>query len=163
MGAMISAEHRDRVKCVIDEASGGRLLHGGAIPTRGVPAGGHYLEPTVYADVPADLALAREELFGPVLALMPWHDEAAMLDQIRGLDVGLTAAIWTADLSRAHRLAREIDAGFVWINEVGKHFLGAPYGGVRQSGIDRDECFGEMLSFTREKNVHVNFRQVART
>lgn len=163
MGAMISAEHRDRVKCVIDEASGGRLLHGGAIPTRGVPAGGHYLEPTVYADVPADSALAREELFGPVLALMPWHDEAAMLDQIRGLDVGLTAAIWTADLSRAHRLAREIDAGFVWINEVGKHFLGAPYGGVRQSGIGRDECFGEMLSFTREKNVHVNFRQVART
>ena len=97
---MISAEHRDRVKRVIDEASGGRLLHGGAIPTRGVPAGGHYLEPTVYADVPADSALAREELFGPVLALMPWHDETAMLDQIRGLDVGLTAAIWTADLSR---------------------------------------------------------------
>ena len=109
------------------------------------------------------IRLAREELFGPVLALMPWHDETAMLDQIRGLDVGLTAAIWTADLSRAHRLAREIDAGFVWINEVGKHFLGAPYGGVRQSGIGRDECFGEMLSFTREKNVHVNFRQVART
>ena len=57
---------------------------------------------------------------------MPWHDETAMLDQIRGLDVGLTAAIWTADLSRAHRLAREIDAGFVWINEVGKHFLARP-------------------------------------
>ena len=151
MGAMISAEHRDRVKRVIDEASGGRLLHGGAIPTRGVPAGGHYLEPTVYADVPADSALAREELFGPVLALMPWHDETAMLDQIRGLDVGLTAAIWTADLSRAHRLAREIDAGFVWINEVGKHFLGAPYGGVRQSGIGRDECWRDAVLHAGEE------------
>ena len=121
---MISAEHRDRVKRVIDEASGGRLLHGGAIPTR---AGGRPLSGAhrVCRCACADSALAREELFGPVLALMPWHDETAMLDQIRGLDVGLTAAIWTADLSRAHRLAREIDAGFVWINEVGKHFLGA--------------------------------------
>ena len=126
MGAMISAEHRDRVKRVIDEASGGRLLHGGAIPTVACRRAAIIWNPPC-ADVPADSALAREELFGPVLALMPWHDETAMLDQIRGLDVGLTAAIWTADLSRAHRLAREIDAGFVWINEVGKHFLGAPW------------------------------------
>ena len=85
MGAMISAEHRDRVKRVIDEASGGRLLHGGAIPTR---AGGRPLSGTHrVCRCAADSALAREELFGPVLALMPWHDETAMLDQIRGLDV----------------------------------------------------------------------------
>ncbi|KCB27382.1 betaine aldehyde dehydrogenase 1 domain protein [Bordetella hinzii CA90 BAL1384] len=128
-----------------------------------MPPGGHYLEPTVFADVAADSALACEELFGPVLAILPWDDEAALLADIHRLDVGLTAAIWTTDLARAHRLAREIDAGFVWINEVGKHFLGAPYGGVKQSGIGRDECFGEMLSFTREKNVHVSLRQVGRS
>ncbi|MFU1982251.1 aldehyde dehydrogenase family protein [Bordetella hinzii] len=165
MGAMISAEHRDRVKNAIDRArdAGARLLCGGGIPRAGVPPGGHYLEPTVFADVAADSALACEELFGPVLAILPWDDEAALLADIHRLDVGLTAAIWTTDLARAHRLAREIDAGFVWINEVGKHFLGAPYGGVKQSGIGRDECFGEMLSFTREKNVHVSLRQVGRS
>ncbi|CAJ49517.1 aldehyde dehydrogenase family protein [Bordetella avium] len=164
MGAMISAQHRDRVKKAIDEArtAGARLLYGGGIPQTGVPPGGHYLEPTVFCDVAAHSALAREELFGPVLAILPWDEEATLLAEIQALDVGLTAAIWTTDLARAHRLAREIDAGFVWINEVGKHFLGAPYGGVRQSGIGRDECFGEMLSFTREKNVHVNLRQVGR-
>lgn len=164
MGAMITAQHRDRVKQAIDQAAadGARLLTGGQIPTQGVPEGGHYLQPTVFADVAADSLLANEELFGPVLAILPWQNEDALLADIHRVDVGLTAAVWTADLARAHRLARDVDAGFVWINEVGKHFLGAPYGGVKQSGIGRDECFGEMVSFTREKNVHVNFRQVAR-
>jgi len=164
MGAMIQAQPRDRVKAAIDQARahGARLLCGGNIPSQGVPPGGHYLQATVFADVAPDSPLAQQEWFGPVLAVMPWQDEAALLDTVHSLDVGLTAAIWTADLARAHRLARSVDAGFVWINEVGKHFLGAPYGGVKQSGIGRDECFGEMLSFTREKNVHVNLRQVAR-
>ncbi|CAM3438646.1 Aldehyde dehydrogenase [Bordetella sputigena] len=162
MGAMISREHRDRVKQAIDTAvaQGARLIAGGGIPQAGVPAGGFYLEPTVFADVAADSPLATEEFFGPVLALIPWDDEQEMLAAVHSLDVGLTAAIWTADLARAHRLAREIDAGFVWVNEIGKHFLGAPYGGAKQSGIGRDECIGEMISFTREKNVHINFRTV---
>lgn len=163
MGAMISREHRDRVKQAIDAAvtRGARLITGGGIPETGIPVGGFYLEPTVFADVAADSPLATEEFFGPVLALIPWDDEQEMLAAVHGLDVGLTAAIWTADLARAHRLAREIDAGFVWVNEIGKHFLGAPYGGVGQSGIGRDECIGEMISFTREKNVHINFRTVS--
>ncbi|MEN4919353.1 aldehyde dehydrogenase family protein, partial [Achromobacter spanius] len=165
MGAMISREHRDRVKQAIDAAvaQGARLIAGGGIPQAGVPAGGNYLEPTVFADVSATSPLATEEFFGPVLAIIPWDDEDAMLEAVQRLDVGLTAAIWTADLARAHRLARDIDAGFVWVNEVGKHFLGAPYGGVKQSGIGRDECIGEMISFTREKNVHINFRRVSAT
>ncbi|WP_241116495.1 aldehyde dehydrogenase family protein [Achromobacter xylosoxidans] len=163
MGAMISREHRDRVKQAIDAAvmRGARLITGGGIPETGIPVGGFYLEPTVFADVAADSPLATEEFFGPVLALIPWDDEQEMLAAVHSLDVGLTAAIWTADLARAHRLAREIDAGFVWVNEIGKHFLGAPYGGVGQSGIGRDECIGEMVSFTREKNIHINFRTVS--
>jgi acyl-CoA reductase-like NAD-dependent aldehyde dehydrogenase len=85
-----------------------------------------------------------------------------MLRQVNSLDYGLTCSIWTNDLSRAHRAAGQVDAGFVWINEVGKHFLGAPFGGVKQSGIGREECLGELLSFTREKNIHLNLRRVAR-
>ena len=73
-----------------------------------------------------------------------------------GLDVGLTCAIWSRDLAKAHRAANRVEAGFVWINEVGKHFLGAPFGGVKQSGIGREEGIGELLSFTHEKNIHIN-------
>ena len=73
-----------------------------------------------------------------------------------GLINGLTCSIWTRDLEKAHRTAQAVEAGFVWINEVSKHFIGAPFGGVKQSGIGREESLEELLSFTHEKNVHVN-------
>ncbi len=84
-----------------------------------------------------------------------------MLADVNALDYGLTCAIWTNDLEKAHRLASRVQAGFVWVNEVGKHFLGAPFGGVKQSGIGREECLGELLAFTQEKNIHINLRRVA--
>ena len=67
-------------------------------------------------------------------------------------------SIWTNDLSTAHRTASLVQAGFVWINEVSKHFLGAPFGGYKQSGIGREECFEEMVAYTQEKNIHVRLR-----
>jgi len=73
---------------------------------------------------------------------------------VNGVDYGLTCSIWTPDLSTAYRTAMAVDVGYVWINDVGKHFLGAPFGGVKQSGFGREECFEEMLSFTREKSIH---------
>lgn len=79
-----------------------------------------------------------------------------MLREVNGLELGLTCAIWTRDLVTAHRAAAQVEAGFVWINEVGRHFLGAPFGGVKQSGIGREEGIGELISFTHEKNVHIN-------
>ena len=79
-----------------------------------------------------------------------------MLEEVNGLDVGLTCAIWSRDLATAHRAASRVEAGFVWINEVGRHFLGAPFGGVKQSGIGREEGIGELLAFTHEKNIHIN-------
>ena len=72
---------------------------------------------------------------------------------------GLTCPIWTSDLSAAHRPAMAVQAGRVWINEAGKHFLGAPFGGVKQSGFGREECFGETLHFTQEKNIRVKLRR----
>jgi acyl-CoA reductase-like NAD-dependent aldehyde dehydrogenase len=81
---------------------------------------------------------------------------------VNQVEYGLTCSIWTNDLERAHRTAARVEAGFVWINEVGKHFLGAPFGGYKQSGIGREECLGELLSFTREKNIHINLKRVAR-
>lgn len=79
-----------------------------------------------------------------------------MLAEVNGLDVGLTCSIWSRDLVTTHRAASCVEAGFVWVNEVGKHFLGAPFGGYKQSGLRREEGIGEPISFTQEKNIHIN-------
>ena len=112
----------------------------------------------MFADVQPNMRIAREEIFGPVLSVFKWSDEAKMLEEVNAVEYGLTASIWTNDLSTAHRTAAAVQAGFVWINEVGKHFLGVPFGGVKQSGIGREECFEEMLAYTQEKNIHLKLR-----
>ena len=104
------------------------------------------------------MRIAREEIFGPVLGVLEWSSEADMLAEVNAVEYGLTCSIWTNDISTAHRTAMAVQAGFVWINEVGKHFLGAPFGGVKQSGIGREECFEEMLLFTPEKNIHIKLK-----
>jgi betaine-aldehyde dehydrogenase len=102
------------------------------------------------------MRIAREEIFGPIVGIFKWSEEATMLQQVNAVEYGLTASIWTNDLTTAHRAAAAVEAGFVWINEVSRHFLGAPFGGFKQSGIGREECFEELLAFTQEKNIHVN-------
>jgi acyl-CoA reductase-like NAD-dependent aldehyde dehydrogenase len=82
-----------------------------------------------------------------------------MLKQVNAVDYGLTCSIWTRDLDTALRTAGSVQAGYVWINEVGRHFLGAPFGGVKQSGLGREECLAELLAFTQEKNIHVRLRR----
>jgi betaine-aldehyde dehydrogenase len=160
MGAIVSATQLDRVLSYIAAAGqeGARLLHGGKRPSDPALAGGFFVEPTIFVDVTSAMKIAREEIFGPVLAILKWSDEASMMDEVNAVDYGLTCSIWTDDLSVAHRAAMRVQAGYVWINEVGKHFLGAPFGGVKQSGFGREECLGEMLSFTQEKNIHVRLR-----
>jgi betaine-aldehyde dehydrogenase len=93
-----------------------------------------------------------------VLGVFKWHDEAKMLETVNAVEYGLTASIWTNDLNTAHRAAMAVKVGYVWINEVSKHFLGAPFGGFKQSGQGREECFEEMLSFTQEKNIHLKLK-----
>lgn len=160
MGAIVSKAQFERVMGYIEsaKAEGARLVTGGKRPDNPALARGFYIEPTVFADVTPAMRIAREEIFGPVLAILKWRDEAAMLEEVNAVEYGLTCSIWTDDLSTAHRTAGAVEAGFVWINEVGKHFLGAPFGGFKQSGIGREECFEEMLAFTQEKNIHVRLR-----
>ena len=164
MGTLISREQHAKVLRYIASAreEGARLVCGGKVPDAPALAGGFYLEPTVFTQVRQDMRVAREEIFGPVLSILKWTDEDAMLRDVNSVDYGLTCAIWTNDLEKAHRAAMRTQAGFVWINEVAKHFLGAPFGGVKQSGIGREECLAELLAFTAEKNIHIGLRRVAR-
>jgi len=119
---------------------------------------GFFVEPTIFADVKQEMAIASEEIFGPVLAVLKWSDEEAMLSDVNRVEYGLTCSIWTDDLQTAHRTAAAVQAGYVWINEVSRHFIGAPFGGYKQSGIGREECLEELISFTQEKHIHIKLR-----
>lgn len=157
MGAIISKAQYDRVLHYIEagKEDGARLLYGGERPADPALANGYFVEPTVFCDVEQTMRIASEEIFGPVLSILKWSDADEMMRQVNGVEYGLTCSIWTNDLNRAHRTAQAVEAGFVWVNETGKHFEGAPFGGFKQSGIGREECLEELLAFTREKNIHI--------
>jgi betaine-aldehyde dehydrogenase len=158
MGTLINRTQFDRVMSYIEagRAEGAQLLCGGRRPDDPALAQGHFLEPTIFTGVTQDMRIAREEIFGPVLSVLRWSDRATMMQQVNSVDYGLTASIWTDDLNEAHRTANEVQAGYVWVNRVSQHLLGAPFGGYKQSGIGREDCLSELLSFTVEKNIHIN-------
>jgi betaine-aldehyde dehydrogenase len=160
MGAIASRAQYERILSYINRgrAEGATLVCGGKVPDDPALAGGLFIEPTVFTNVTMQMSIARDEIFGPVLSVLKWDDEPAMLSEINAVDVGLTCSIWTNDLDAAFRTAYAAEAGYVWINEVGRHFLGAPFGGFKQSGIGREECIEELLAFTQEKNIHVRFK-----
>jgi betaine-aldehyde dehydrogenase len=162
MGAIVSKVQYDRVLAYIDSTKfdGARLLYGGKRPSDPKLAQGFFIEPSIYADCTPNMKIAREEIFGPVLAIFKWSNEETMLEEVNAVEYGLTCSIWTNDLTIAHRTAMAVEAGFVWVNETSKHFLGAPFGGYKQSGIGREECIEEMFAFTQEKNIHVKLKRV---
>ena len=166
MGAIVSRAQRDRVLDFIasGHADGARLLCGGE-RARAMPRwrSGNFVEPTVFADVTMSMRIAREEIFGPVLSILPWSDREQMLRDVnaRRLRPELLRSGPTT-IQLAHRTAMDVEVGYVWINEVGKHFLGAPFGGVKQSGFGREECIEEMLQFTQLKNIHLRMKPAAR-
>ncbi|MFC0527697.1 aldehyde dehydrogenase family protein [Phytohabitans kaempferiae] len=154
MGTMVTAAHRDRVAGYIAQgrAEGLRLACGGGAPDG--PAA--YVEPTVFVDVPPTSPLAREEIFGPVLSVTPFRRIADAVELVNRAPYGLTASVWTRDLARAHHVARDVDAGYVWVNTASRHFAGLPFGGVKDSGLGREESVEELRSFTQDKAVSVH-------
>ncbi|MDO9442410.1 MAG: aldehyde dehydrogenase family protein [Beijerinckiaceae bacterium] len=164
MGAIISEVQLARVVEFIErtKAEGATLIHGGKRPEDAKLAGGFFMEPTIFTGVTTAMHIARNEVFGPVLSILRWSDEARMLADVNDVEYGLTCSIWTNDVRKAHRLAADVEAGFVWINEVSRHFLGSPFGGYKQSGLGREECLEELLAYTQEKHIHVNLKRPAR-
>jgi betaine-aldehyde dehydrogenase len=158
MGCLVSRPHFERVMDYVASGSqeGARLLCGGVPPGDPALAGGCYLGPTIFADVTMEMRIAREEIFGPILSVLRWQDEGDVMRQVNALGYGLTFAVFTRDLTAAHRLVAKAEAGFCWINEVGRHFPGASFGGYKLSGSGREESLAELLAFTQDKNVYVN-------
>jgi aldehyde dehydrogenase (NAD+) len=159
MGPVVDARARDRILNVIDEArrrGDGRLIFGG---TRGPDqlAEGHFIEPTIFADVHPASPLAQDEVFGPVLSVIPFDDESEAIDVANNTRYGLAGYVWTSDLGRAHRVAEALEAGYVSINSMAALPPQAPFGGWKDSGHGVEGGRRGLEEYLRVKNVHVQW------
>ena len=156
LGPLIRPEHHERVLGYIESArdEGARLLAGGKRP-EGLDEG-NYLEATVFADVTPEMRVFQEEIFGPVLVATPFEgvDEAIRL--ANATEYGLAAYVWTQDISRAHRVAQEIDSGLVWINAQNVRDLRTPFGGMKASGIGREGGRHSFEFYCELQTIHVS-------
>jgi acyl-CoA reductase-like NAD-dependent aldehyde dehydrogenase len=157
MGPVITAAHRDRVLDYVRSAraDGARLVVGGGRPSEPALDGGFFVEPTLFADATMDMRFAREEIFGPVMSVHPWDDYEEVVDQANALDLGLTASVWTSDIDLALKTAHRLEAGYVWVNDSRRHYWGMPFGGVKSSGVGREESLEELESYLELKSVNV--------
>ena len=153
LGPLVSAEHRNKVLGYIatGEAEGARRESG-----RARTDAGYFVEPTVFSGVEAHMTVAREEIFGPVLAVIPFDDLEQAARIADETEFGLAAGIWTRDLQKAHTLARRVRAGTVWINTYNRFDAASPYGGTKQSGFGRENGRAVLDELTQLKSVWVS-------
>ena len=157
MGPVNNKQQYQKVLSYIDlgRTGGAKLLHGGGIPQGDEFKRGFWVEPTVFGDVNMSMRLAKEEVFGPVMSILKFRTEAEAIEMANAVDLGLTAAVWTNDINRALKVAQAVQAGYVWVNGVGQHYRGVPYGGFKNSGVGREEGISELLSYTEEKVINI--------
>lgn len=141
---------------------GARLVTGGTRPTGEQVSDGFFVSPTIFADVDNNMRIAREEIFGPVLAVLRFTDEEDLLRQANDSDFGLAAGIWTNDIRRAHRVAHRLHTGTVWINSYRAVSYAAPFGGVKQSGIGRENGADAIDEYLETKTIWVELSDQTR-
>ncbi|MEO8217384.1 MAG: aldehyde dehydrogenase family protein [Acidobacteriota bacterium] len=156
MGPLISGQHLQRVERYIESgtAEGATLATGGTRPTRF--GKGNFLEPAVFVDTRPDMKIVREEIFGPVVAVMPFQDEPDAIRLANDSVYGLSGSIWTTDIGRALRVARAVQAGNLSINSGSSVHIEAPFGGVKQSGLGRELGLQALDHYTEWKTVYVD-------
>ena len=158
LGAIVSQPHMQKILSYIDIAKdeGGTILCGGnRVDMNGRCANGFFLEPTVIEGLSHECRMNQEEIFGPVVSIMPFDSETEVVGYANSVRYGLSATVWTENLSRAHRVAAALESGIVWVNCWLLRDLRTPFGGVKDSGIGREGGFEALKFFTEEKNVCV--------
>lgn len=157
MGPLVSDQHAEKVLAylITAKAEGGRLITGGDRITVPGFERGVFIAPTVIADVEDHMTIACEEIFGPVMSVLPFDREEEVLARANGTDFGLAAGVFTRDIARAHRVAAALQAGTIWINNYNLTPVEMPFGGVKKSGIGRENGTAAINFYTQEKSIYV--------
>jgi len=159
-GAVVSDLHLNKILSYLELAisEGGQFLCGGNRKILPPPFdNGYYVEPTIIEGLAADCRTNQEEIFGPVVTIMPFDTEEEVLGYANDIPYGLSTTIWTQDISRAHRMAKKVEAGIVWINTWMMRDLRTPFGGVKSSGVGREGGWEALRFFTEMKNVCIKY------
>ncbi|MFI5360831.1 MAG: aldehyde dehydrogenase family protein [Elusimicrobiota bacterium] len=158
MGPLVSAAHRDKVEGYIKVgvAEGAKLVCGGGRPKGAEFAKGNFVEPTIFDDVSASMRVAREEIFGPVLSVIPFDSEEEAVRLANDTEYGLAAAVWTQNITKGLRVIRELRAGITWINTYHPTYNEMPWGGYKQSGTGRELGLYGIQAYLETKQVNVN-------
>lgn len=158
IGPMVSERQRAIVLDYIEKgkAEGARLVFGG----NPLPGTGAYVEPTVFAEVQDDMTIAREEIFGPVMAVFSFETEQEAIERANATEFGLAAGVMTRDLARGHRVARAFQAGTCWINQYNLTPIEMPFGGVKASGIGRENARAAIEAYSQPKSIYVGLSKV---
>jgi len=162
-GPLVGYAHMDNVLGYIESgrAEGARLLCGGARVTEGEYGEGAYVAATVFSDCRDDMRIVREEIFGPVMSILAFDDEAEVIRRANDTDYGLAAGVVTNDLARAHRVIHKLEAGICWINTWGESPAEMPVGGYKQSGVGRENGLATLTHYTRTKSIQVELGDFA--
>jgi (Z)-2-((N-methylformamido)methylene)-5-hydroxybutyrolactone dehydrogenase len=164
MGPVANRPMFDRIVGLMEAGreEGAKLVAGGGQATDPELAKGLFIEPTVFSDVTEDMRIAREEIFGPVLSVLPFTDEADAVRIANDTDFGLVSGVWTQNISRAHRMIDALDAGVVWVNTYRTNAAQAPFGGVKRSGYGRERGEDAIDEYTYLQNVMLDYSGTAR-
>ena len=161
LGPMVSWAQREKVLSYMEKgkAEGATLVTGGGIPNN-VSGEGYYVQPTVFADVTDAMTIAREEIFGPVMCVLDFEEEDEVIARANASEFGLSGGVFTADLSRAHRVVDRLEAGTLWINSYNLCPVEIPFGGSKQSGFGRENSVAALEHYSELKTVYVGMGKV---
>jgi len=158
IGPLVSAQQMERVSGYLDigQKEGAKALAGGGRLTEGALSKGYFVQPTVFANVQDNMRIAQEEIFGPVVVIVPFDGEDEAVRIANDVRYGLAAGIWTSDVGRAHRVAHRLEAGSIWVNQYGVYPSEAPFGGYKESGTGYDLGLESLSEYLETKNIHLN-------
>ena len=161
IGSLISKQHMQKVlsyiKSGIDE--GAKIIAGGLQVTKGNLKNGNFIQPTIFSDVKDNMKIAREEIFGPVMCVMPFDTEIEVIERANNTELGLAAGVITKNLSKGHRVAKALEAGICWVNSYNLTPVNIPFGGKKMSGLGRENGWAAVENYTERKTIFVAIEQ----